>query len=252
MEQERNKMAYPFKPIEHQVYRNTFLKDVRLAVEFEKVETNVVDVAKLQGFFEQFHGAVVKAEDFLAKESIIIFSNDHNVELNFEMSYAEIKIATPLYTSFDAALPFWNMLTEYLKAIGVKEVKRLMVRKYSTVHFKSDNVDYDVRGVMNEVFCKELMKLIPTTLGTYKALSGIEKTWTEEDEESGTVFNAVFGFKKSDSVGKSDHLTLVTSIETTGGAFGTEELTSRAQEYNKILFDAFHWCVKEEIINEMK
>lgn len=245
-------MAYPFKPVEHQVYRNTFLKDVRVAVEFRKVEEKDADKAKLQRFFDKFHGAGIESSDFLAKGGINVFSNDQNVGLSFGMNYAEVKLSTPAYTSFDAAMPFWNMLTEYLEALGVKTVVRMMVRKYSALYFKSDNEDYDVRDLMSEVFCKDLMKLIPTTPGTYKALSGMEKTWTARDEENGTVFNAVFGIKKSDSVGKSDHLTLVTSIETDGDGFDADEVIDRAQAYNKILFDAFHWCVKKEIIEKMQ
>lgn len=245
-------MAYPFKPVEHQFYTNTFLRDVRVAVEFNNVEAKNVDVAKLQAFFNQYQGAGLKAEDFLVKERISVFSNDHNVDLGFGLNFVSVKLSIPAYSTFDAAMPFWGMLTGYLDALGVKMVTKLMVRKYSALYFKSDNADYDVRDVMNEVFCKELMKLIPTTAGTYKALSSLEKTWMAKDEEGGTVFNAVFGIKKSDSVGKSDHLTLVTSIETEGKPFGTEEIICRAKSYNKTLFDAFHWCVKEEIINEMK
>ncbi len=245
-------MAYPFKPVEHQVYRNTFLKDVRIAVEFRKVEEKNADAAKLQLFFDQFQGAGIDSSDFWAREGINVFSNDQNLSLSFGMDYAEVKLSTPAYTSFDAAMPFWNMLTGYLEALGVNTVEKMMVRKYSALYFRSDNEDYDVRDLMSEVFCKDLMKLIPTTLGTYRALSGMEKTWTAKNEENGTVFNAVFGIKKSDSVGKSDHLTLVTSIETDGDVFGVEEVIDRAKTYNKILFDAFHWCVKEEIIKKMQ
>lgn len=245
-------MAYPFKPVEHQFYRNTFLRDVRVAAEFNNVEVKNADVAKLQAYFEQFHGADIKAEEFLVKERISVFSDDHNVDLSFGLNYVEVKLSIPAYSTFDAAMPFWTMLTGYLEALGVKMVSKLMVRKYSALYFKSDNADYDVCDVMNQVFCKELMRLIPKTAGTDKTLSSLEKTWVAKDEESGTVFYAVFGIKKSDSVVKSDHLTLVTSIETEGKPFGTEEVISRAKLYNKTLFDAFHWCVKEEIINEMK
>lgn len=245
-------MAYPFKPVEHQFYRNTFLRDVRVVVEFDNVEAKNADVAKLQAYFNQFHGAGLKAEDFLEKERISVFSDDHNVDLGFGLNYAGVKLSIPAYSTFDAAIPFWDMLTGYLEALGVKMVTKLMVRKYSALYFKSDNADYDVRDVMNEVFCEELMELIPETAGTDKSLSSLEKTWMAKDEESGTVFNAVFGIKKSDSVGKSDHLTLVTSIETEGEPFSKEEIIGRAKLYNKTLFDAFHWCVKKEIINEMK
>lgn len=245
-------MAYPFQPVEHQLYRNTFLRDVRVAVEFNNVEAKNVDVAKLQAFFNQFQGASIKAEDFLSKKRISVFSNDYNVDLSFGLDYAEVKLSIPVYTTFDAAMPFWGKLTEYLEALSVKTVSKLMVRKYSALYFKSDKADYDVRDVMNEVFCKELMELIPKKTGIDKTLSSLEKTWMKKDEGSGTVFNAVFGMKKSDSVGKSDHLTLVTSIETEGNPFGTEEIINRAKSYNKTLFDAFHWCVKEEIIKEMK
>ena len=41
-------MAYSFKHVEHQVYQNTFLKDVRVAVEFSAIDVATVDTSKLQ------------------------------------------------------------------------------------------------------------------------------------------------------------------------------------------------------------
>ena len=105
---------------------------------------------------------------------------------------------------------------------------------------------------MSEVFCKDLMSLIPTSIGSYKALNSLEKTWSAEDDKSDTVFTTIFGIKKSDFFEKLDKLTLVNSIESKGSSIPIDDLMNRMIEYNKILFDAFHWCVKKEIIEKMK
>lgn len=58
-------MAYRFKHVEHQVYKNTFLEDVRIAVEFTKVDIATVNAARMQKYFNKFDGANIRVEDFL-------------------------------------------------------------------------------------------------------------------------------------------------------------------------------------------
>jgi hypothetical protein len=245
-------MDYPFTPIEHRLYNKTFLKDVRVVVEFPKAELSQVKKEKLQVFFAQFSGADVDIDMFLEKQRINIFSEDHNIEFKFTSENAEAKICTPVYSSFETAKEYWNFLPLYLELINVSEVSRLIVRKYSALYFKSSTADYNVRKFMDEVFCKDLMQLIPTSINSYKALNSIEKTWSKDDEETGTAFTAVFGIKKSDAIDKDDKLTLVISLESKNGMFDRSEIMDRIKEYNKILFDAFHWCVNDEIIEKMK
>jgi uncharacterized protein (TIGR04255 family) len=158
----------------------------------------------------------------------------------------------PPYTSFEKAWSFWVILEDFLKAMGVKEVKNLVIRKYNALYFKSDNKNYDIREVMGGLFCDELMSMIPADVGTDIALNGFERTWTENDEESRTAVDVVYGIKKADSVEKNDHLTLVTLVRSDGDPIPVEDVLKRANEYNQILFDVFHWCVKKDIINSMK
>lgn len=245
-------MAYPFEQIEHCTYKKTFLKDVRVAVEFPKVEPSKVDMDALREFFTQFTNEVVNLDGIFANERATFCSKDNAIALKFGLDYSEVTLCTPTYSSFEASMPYWQWLIKYLGILGVNNVTRLVVRKYSALYFKSNTADYNIRSFMSEVFCKDLMQLIPTNIGSYKALNSLEKTWTAKDEDSKTVFTTVFGIKKTDFFDRHDKLTLVNSIESTDGTFPVDDLLNRMEKYNKILFDAFHWCVKEDIIEKMK
>lgn len=244
-------MAYPFKPVEHQVYRNTFLKDVRVAVSLFPVKAEAVKKAQLQSFFSRFEGADIDVADFLVKKNINVISSDRDVEFIFTMDYVEAKLNTPFYSSFEAAIPYWQVILDYLDAMGVKQIEGLMVRKYSEFSFRCNHADFRIKDVMEEVFSSELMSKIPQ-FTSFKDLNSFEKTWSETDSDSESTFNVVFGFKRADTDIKDDHLTLVTSVEKNGGSMKKDAFFNTIKEYNEVLYNAFHWCVKPEIINSMK
>lgn len=244
-------MAYPFKKVKHCVYKNTFLKDVRIAVEFPEIDPSSVNSETLQEFFEQFTNAGIKVEDFLKNKYIRVFSNDQLIDFMFTLKYAEIKITAPKYTSFDEARPIWNLFYEYLDALHIESVDKLIVRKYNALHFQAGGQNYDIKSVMGLVFCEKLMAQM-TDIDKDKTLNSIEKTWSQEDVESNSLLNVVFGIKKSDTAGKHDHLTLVLSVESLQGPIQRSFIQEQVEYYNNVLFDAFHWCVKDGIIQNMK
>ena len=245
-------MAYRFKHVEHQVYRNTFLKDVRIAVEFPTIDVAKVDAARMQKYFDKFQGAGIKVGDFLSRGNINIHSENHDIDFRFSLDYAEAKLNTPPYTSFEGAWSYWLILEDFLKALGVIVISNLTVRKFNVLYFKSNKKDYDIKEVMGGLFCDELMEMIPAEVTKDPTVNGFERTWKESDEDSRTEVEVVYGIKKADSVEKNDHLTLVTIVRSKTDDFPVVEVLKRAQGYNQTLFDLFHWCVKDDIINSMK
>lgn len=243
-------MAYPFKSVEHHIYQNTFLKDVRVTVEFSPVNTDSVNKNQLQAFFRNFNGAKIDVNDFLAKENISVISSNREVGFLFSLNYAEAKLSTPFYSTFDSAIHFWQLLLDYVNVMGVSQITEIVVRKYSEFSFRSNNADFKIKDVMSKVFSGDLMDKIPQNT-SFIGLNSFEKTWTEKDEESGTTFNVVFGFKRADTNVKYDHLTLVTSVEMNNSPVGLDVFLNKIKDYNAVLYNAFHWCVKEEIIKEM-
>ena len=245
-------MAYRFKHIEHQVYQNTFLKDVRISVEFPPMEIAAVNPEKMQKYFDKFEGATIKVEDFLKRGNINIYADNHNIDFRFSLNFAEAKLSTPPYTSFEDAWSYWVILEDFLKALGINKVNNLTVRKFNALYFKSDNRNYDIREVMGGLFCDELMAKIPADVSTDTALNGFDRTWTESDDEGRSEIEVVYGNKKADSVERNDRLTLVTLVRSKDEYVPVEEVLNRAKEYNQTLFDLFHWCVREDIINSIK
>ena len=245
-------MAYRFKHVEHQVYKNTFLKDVRIVVEFTKVDIATVNAARMQKYFNKFDGANIRVEDFLERGNINIYSENHAIDFSFSLSYAEAKLCTPPYSSFDDAEGYWSMLMDFLVALNIKEVSRLVVRKFNALYFTPNATDYDIRDVMSSLFCDELMQNVPDGVSQDRSWNSFERSWTEPDDEGKTEMEVVYGIKRADSAEKKDHLTLVTMVKSKNVMIPVDDVMAKAREYNQILFDAFHWCVKEDIINSMK
>lgn len=245
-------MGYPFPTIEHTVYGKTFLKDVRVAIEFESVSQASLNKEVLSDFFRQFPG-LEKADviESLA-EGINIYSEDRNVGFRFSLANVEVKLRTPFYVSFDRAEAFWKKLSAYLLALSVEVVNGLVVRKSSELCFKKGAGNFDVKKLMKEVFCDELTADTAFRNASFKDVNRWERSWSAEDEENGSRFMAIYGFKLSDYNNQDDRLTLVTSIESTDSEIPVSVLLSKEKQYNKVLFDAFHWCVKDEIIEKMK
>lgn len=245
-------MAYQFKSVEHCVYQNTFLKDVRIAVEFPEIAAEDVDVDSLRGFFSKFNNANIKTDDFIKQKSMNIFSENQEINFRFGLDFAEAKLCAPFYTSFDNAKKFWMRLIDFLNAMGITEVNRLVVRKYNALYFKTDTSDYNIREIMGGLFCDDLMKDVDDQVGQDKNLNSFERTWLMSDPESGSEVNVVYGIKKADATEGRDCLTLVTLVKSTAAPISVADVMKRAREYNQILFDVFHWCVREDIINNMK
>ena len=182
---------------------------------------------------------------------IRVFSNDQQIDFMFTLNYAEVKIAALRYTSFEEAKPIWNLFYGYLDALCIESVSKLIVRKYNALHFQTGGKNYDIKSVMGLVFCDELMDQM-TDVDMNKTLNSIEKNWTKEDVESNSLLSIVYGIKKSDTAAKHDHLTLVLSAESLQGPVQRNFIQEQVEFYNNVLFDAFHWCVKDGIIQNMK
>lgn len=245
-------MGYPFPTIEHKVYGKTFLKDVRVALEFEPVSQTSLNKEVMSAFFRQFPGLENADVTENLADGIAIFSEDRNVGFRFSLSNVEVKLKTPLYVSFDQAEAFWKKLSEYLSALSVEFVSGLVVRKSSELCFKRGGGIFDVKKLMKEVFCDELTADTAFRNASFKDVNRWERSWSAEDTENRSRFMAIYGFKLSDYNNQDDRLTLVTSIESIDCEIPVSTLESKEKQYNKVLFDAFHWCVKDEIIEKMK
>ena len=245
-------MGYPFPIIEHKVYGKTFLKDVRVALEFEPVSQASLSKEVLNAFFKHFPGLENADVAENLADGITIYSEDRSVGFRFSLANVEVKLKTPFYVSFDQAEAFWKRLSEYLSTLSVEAVNRLVVRKSSELCFKKGAGNFDVKKLMKEVFCDELTADTAFRNASFKDLNRWERSWSAEDTENGSRFTAIYGFKLSDYNNQDDRLTLVTSIESTDSEIPISTLISKEKQYNKVLFDAFHWCVKDEIIEKMK
>ena len=98
-------MVYPFDPIEHCTYRKTFLKDVRVAVKFSKVDLSKVDKDALQSFYSIFSPDGVDLDSIPNKDLATFSSKDNTIVLKFGSDYSDVTLCTPSYSSFESSKP---------------------------------------------------------------------------------------------------------------------------------------------------
>ena len=242
--------SYPFPPVKRKVYPKTFLKDVRLFVKFERRDFEKVDKEAIRDFFSSFKGAGLDGSTL--PDGIQVMTEDECIKLNFTLESFFVVVRQKLYKSFETIMQFLGAAKEYCRILNVDGIVSLSVTKFNELNFQLSAPDFPIEKVMEGVYSPDLLSEIVIDT-SFAGLTRWEKGKTYEDlEESQTRFFIECGFTRKDDDVKKGSLTLKTRIETANRIVKPEELSSQAEELNKILDNAFHWCVLDSIIKKME
>ena len=235
-------MAYPFQSITREVYRKTFLRDVHMVFYFDSVAKDDAFDIKVKGFLKDSFGLDSATTSGLEK----VVSKDKTVTLEFGTEFVKLSIKRPEYRSYedDNVKELKSLMFKYIHLINVKKLTRLEMSKFNQLRYSSDK---NLKDIIGSVFCDELSDVIED--GSFTRL---EKIWTADDEKSNSQFTIEYGFRRDTPDSKDGFLTLKTKIESTGTMIAIEDIENRMEQFNQILDEGFHWCVKPEIINLMK
>ena len=248
-------MAYIFDSWPHKVYDKTFLKDVRLSIFFPKIERIVGKEDALKGFFKEFFKIDMQMEKFLSV--LHVKSEDEDICLDFKMDSVEIVMRRPAYKSFLLTEAMMKAANTYMRTLGVERISSVEFVKYNELEYKLPNDKMGIMEVMKGVFKDNLIEPVYADgindLDTYmKSLTRWEKVITKDDDESGSIFNIEYGFSRKNSNSLNGILALKTRIETNGDGIDFAGLDAKIALFNRILDDAFHWCVRQEVIAMME
>lgn len=248
-------MAYIFDSWTHKVYDKTFLKDVHLSISFPKLESFEGKEEALNSFFRDFFKIDVQLEKLHGV--LHVKSEEEDICLDFRMNSVEIVMRRPAYKSFLLTEAMMKSASAYMRILGVEDIIRVELVKYNELEYTMPNDQMGIMEVMRGVFKDSLIKPIYddgiNNLDTYmKSMTRWEKVITMNDEESGSVLNVEYGFSRKSVNSLNGILALKTRIETTDNGMKFAELDEKIALYNKILDDAFHWCVRQEMIAMME
>ncbi len=253
-------MKYPFKDVTPKIYPNTFLRDVSLSITCPDAVSEVSAMDHKDFFKKHFGISDLKRDD---EGNIKIISQDQTIVFLFGSHFVSVKIKYPRYRSFRQIIDWEGVLSEYLSKINDDgHPSYVTIAKFNELQYELNKGEKGgVLEVMSGVFSKDLLSfndgeeyLKPEM---FEDLSRWERKITLSDAESDSNVNVVYGFSKEEQLQKNasrrGKLTLRSDINFKAGNIGTSDFKEcLANKYNRILDNAFHWCVTPGIIKAME
>lgn len=250
-------MDYPFVHKEHRVYKNTTLHSVVVSFDFGKRGRDFFDEAfydKLDAYMMQNFS--LKVDHNLFDKGIRISNNKNGAVLMFFNGVLILSIDKSKYVSFeDSAMPQIHKLHEFVgQVLREQSLRGANIRKlniWQLRDIKKGEEDKLIHDVMGHVFSDDLLSSSarkPLTEDEKGVL--LDKFIWKEGTETVTVRLAFVKVKGIDNA-YNLVLDLDLGIAPKDG-LPLASLPGTLRERNGVLFDAYHWCVRDEIIKQME
>lgn len=239
-------MAYPFTPVPREVFKKTFLRDVLLCVSYTPIADTDAYVNGLAEFVSSHYNKKLDKDKF--NGGIGLISEDNNRSIYFSSERTALRMRYPGYKSFDIILKNMSNITDYLKAFVVDAQLTVYIIKFNemTYEFKRDT-QLDIESAMRAVFSRELIGDVNIDREAVRW----EKEIQFDDDETQTIMRLTYGYKKDDLNPNRGSLILKSSISF-DVANATEITEERLSPLNELLDSAFHWCVNDDVIKNMR
>lgn len=241
-------MGYPFPQVPHKVYSKTFLKDVHLVFKYATVHPDETMLAEVRRYYEESFR--IKTENVDIAKDINIKSKDELIWFDFKWDELSICMKSPMYKSFELTLEVMEYALDFFKTIGVSVIEKVIFYKFNELSYNLAK-DVAVSEIMNQIFSKELLEnMSAKDIESQKELSRWEKIINYYNKINS--FTIEFGFNRDAKENNSGSLTLKTQIESSFSSLSVNDIEFVLREYNQILDNAFHWCVRPDIVKKME
>ena len=250
-------MAYPFPVKEHRIYKNTTLSGVFVSLDYRHRENSFFDkefYSRLDAYTSKNFSLTVDHQLF---DKAFQIRNDKNgAVLMFFNGTLLLGLDKDRYVSFnDSAISQIHKMKLFVSDVLCEErVKRANIRKLNIWQVQ------DVKNDAGKILGDMMTHIFSDALLTSKAEQHIEadekgviRKYVWEEEELNEKVTVRIAFVKVN--GKADAYNLVfdTDLEIMPERGLTlEGLTELLKERNSVLFNAYHWCVREEVIKQMQ
>lgn len=247
-------MAYTFEHIPRRTYPKTFLKDVHLYIGYPQRVMDNVTVDNLTKFYQQnFHLDVSVAE---VVNGVSFNSLDEKVRIEFLPDKLRLITRFPVYKSFESLRDFWfPIFVNYFHIVGVSSLNKIVLSKYNELDFQLQNDETTLTDLLKMVYSKDVLELASSDIERNESFrNNVRREWIgsmSSDDDMNSVFSYEFGFRKNSDDLRSGVLTLKTTVASGNINTDIEVGLKIISCYNDVLFDGFHWCVNNGIINKM-
>lgn len=253
--------VYPFKHIDHCVYKNTLLEETQVAFVFATAEEDLqVPPSAKEGiplFFNRFFNINHTLDEYVSKDGITVSNKELGVRYEFGKKYTLLRFGRKNYHSFLKSVPPYLLPMKWFvyKTIEKQYVKNLLVRKTNVLPFRIDNLGAFKKNpeiVLGTVFKKrfldvEVSKTESNVPGAF--LDVMERTVRYNDYE--VLLRTGFATPKEGD----DRYSVILDMAIQSKAdlqIDEGETDTALLAMNDILFDAFHWCMSDMVIDIME
>ncbi len=248
-------VQYPFKPEKYRQYRNTFLQDITVGFNFKpstegKTELNAHFNDYLQSYFGvENSGDITSADCNITKK-------DFSLSFDFSDHSAVVRLSGKDYVRFsETVLPHVFKLRSFFnKVVKVEEIDKMGIRKLNVFNIKGNGSEpIDPMDVMQSLFSQEMMaNLSADNLDEQEqTIPNMKKCVFKVADSSVTIRTALLPPSRPND--QFHHLLLDTLGELQpADGIKIEEIPEKLMDFNKMMFDCYHWCVNEGVKNVMQ
>ena len=247
--------TYPFKSENYRQYRNTFLQDVIVGFEFKPstVEKSVLN-ANFKNYIMGFFG--VDCNSDITTSVCNITKKDLSLIFDFSDHNASVRLSAKDYVRFsETVLPQVFKLREFFnKVVKVEKFTQIGIRKLNVFNIKTNGTEsVDHKVILQSLFSKEFIaNLSDNNLSEEECtVPNLKKCIFKTDDNSITIRTALLPPSRPDD---SFHHLLLDTLGELHPADGVkfESVAEELIDFNKVLYDCYHWCVNDSVKNVMQ
>lgn len=249
-------MDYPFKNIEHHIYKNTFLQNTLVEMQYESIKSRLStkDVFRdFQSFASEFLGIKVEEDEGLTEGGVVISSKEAATDFYITDKQLIIKVGRTNYKTFqESVIPYTEIAEEFIKSVArLEEIKFLGIRKINIWPYSNtSNKRTLTEALMGKIFSKDLL-----AGGNFKSQAPENQNITQWMKEKTFDWEDIYLKIQYGFVAKDEQQERIILDSTAEISRLIKIDSSQAKEVykklNAMLFDAYHWSITNEIIQMM-
>ena len=249
-------MDYPFKEIEHRIYKNTFLQNTFVEIQYESIKDrlSIKDVfSDLQHFALESFNINIEKEEAITENGVVISSQEMAIDFYITNKRLIIKIGRKNYKTFkESVIPYIKIAKTFIESVSKLdkiqscEIRKINIWPYSNIASKRTLTE----TLMGKIFSKELLEN-----GNFKSQIPENQNvtqWMNEKVFKGeySSLKLKYGFIAKDENHDKERIILDSSIEMLQPT-DLSDIEDVFNQLNTILFNAYHWSITEQIIQIM-
>ena len=247
-------MDYPFKKIEHCIYRNTFLQETIIEFEFEDISknnnSNLVS-EHFNSFVKSSFGIELSDSNLdLSNRHIVISSQDTATKYVFENNKIQLRIGSKVYKSFnDSVIPNIKKIEDFFdKVLPNKQIYHSSLRKINLLPIQNIPEGTSLKIILDKIFSKELLVEENQNLQNDDINTLVK--WEKEKNFRWKDYDIIirYGFKNQ-QIDDKDCILLLDIEVRNSTASNINDVPLK--EYNDIIFDAYHWAINASVLQLM-